>query len=102
MSSEMKHRLPSIARGRKGRKSLGDCLVEALWKTDDQVDWPRLSFAELRAAASARRLQDVTSGAVRGQVYTRPDIFERAPADGSGVLRWRLTRAAKKLGGGER
>ena len=85
---------PSFVRGRKGRTSLVDCCVAALWKTDSD-EWPELTFEELRAIATKVQGYHVTPSTVRSTIYERSDLFERSRPE-SGPLKWKLTKAARK------
>jgi hypothetical protein len=89
-----KSRIPSFAKSRRGDAiSFLDGLVNALWSTNPKTSWPCLTFGELTEKASSILGYEVKPPAVRGYVYRRPDLFERA--DDSKSVRWRLTRNAR-------
>jgi hypothetical protein len=97
MTSHSSEGPPSFVRGRKGRLSVVDCLVQALWKTeaDGKEIWPEDSFQELRERVTKMQGYRVTPSTIRSSVYEHDDLFERVRTrDGS--LRWRLTKTARK------
>ena len=85
--------IPSFVKGRKGHISVVDCMVRALWRTNDGV-WPERTFEELRATVSTMQGYQVTPSTIRPSVYQYPTLFQRAePMNGS--LRWKLTKQAR-------
>ena len=85
--------IPSFVKGRKGRVSVVDCVVRALWRANDG-GWPERTFEELRAIVSTMQGYQVTPSTIRSSVYQYPTLFQRVePMNGS--LRWKLTRQAR-------
>ena len=85
--------IPSFVKGRKGQVSVVDCMVRALWRTNDGV-WPERTFEQLRATVSTMQGYQVTASTIRSSVYQYPTLFERVePKNGS--LRWKLTKQAR-------
>lgn len=89
--------VPSFVRGRKGQTSVIDCLVELLWKGENDDAWPARTFNDLRERVSKMQGYHVTSSTIRSSVYDHSDLFERAKTPGQ--LRWRLTKQARKGSG---
>ena len=85
--------IPSFVKGRKGNTSVVDCMVRALWRTNDGV-WPERTFTELGAAVSAMQGYQVAASTIRSSVYQYPALFERVQPKG-GPLRWKLTLKAQ-------
>lgn len=88
---------PSFVQGRKGRHSVVDCLVKALWKANfgSSREWPALTFGELRGQVSKMQRYQVTSSTIRSAVYAKLDLFERDVAQGE-MLRWKLSKKARQ------
>ena len=85
--------IPSFVKGRKGRVSVVDCMVRALWRTNDGV-WPECTFEELRATVSKMQGYQVTPSTIRASVYQYPTLFQRVEQK-NGSLRWKLTKQAR-------
>ena len=85
--------IPSFVKGRKGHVSVVDCMVRALWRTNDGV-WPERTFEELRASVSAMQGYQVTPSTIRSSVYQHRTLFQRVERK-TGLLRWRLTKQAR-------
>ncbi len=85
---------PSFVPGRKGQTSVVDCMVRLLWKQADE-SWPERTFADLRDEVSKLQGYRVTASTIRSSAYDHDDLFEKVKGQ-DGVLRWRLTRQARK------
>ena len=85
--------IPSFVKGRKGNVSVVDCMVRALWRTNDG-GWPERTFQELRATVSRMQGYRVTPSTIRSSAYQYPTLFERVESK-SGSLRWKLTKPAR-------
>lgn len=86
---------PSIVRGRKGRTSVCDALVIALWAADNRVPWPQLTLEQLRESISRVLGYPVSGSTVRSVLYSKPEVFERAPRI-NGRVAYRLSRRLRK------
>ena len=87
--------VPSFAKSRRGNSvSVLDAIVCALWRKQGGRSWPALSFSEIREQVSATMGYEVKAPAIRGYIYRRPDIFERAEGVQKSI--WRLTRQAQE------
>lgn len=85
--------IPSFVKGRKGNVSVVDCMVRALWYTNDG-GWPERTFQELRTAVSAMQGYRVMPSTIRSSAYQYPTLFERVESK-SGTVRWKLTKQAR-------
>lgn len=93
--------LPSFAKSRRGNTvSVLDAIVQAMWPASPRVEWPSLTFGEIRQRASTIVGYEVKAPAVRGYVYRRPELFERLEVDSQ--IRWRLSDSVRAEGGLER
>jgi len=89
---------PALVKGRKGRVSVVDCMVAALWRTEPKegIEWPAKTFETLREEVSSRLAYPVGSSTIRSTVYGHSELFQRASKDGK--LCWRLTDKARRAG----
>lgn len=88
---------PSFISGRRGGLSVVDAMVEALWRSSNDAQWPCLTIPVLLDKISGRLGYEVPSSTVRSSLYTHTDIFEREQRSNKKVS-YRLTAWARKQG----
>lgn len=88
-------RIPSIAKGRKGRTSVCDALVVALWAGEEYTGWPHLTLDQLQASVTRVLGYSVSGSTVRSALYSKPEVFEKAPPV-NGRVSYRLSRRLRK------
>jgi len=96
MKNTLSSRVPTFVPGRKGRTSVVDSLVRALWNANHgkPQEWPERTFTELQREVSKLQGYHVAEPTIRSSIYSRPKIFERV--DGDDKIRWRLTKQVRK------
>lgn len=79
---------PCVVKGRKGRISVVDAIVAALWPTIDGsgTHLNSRSLKDIRAYCSERLGFDVPASTVRAAIYRKPEIFIKANNDDAQVL----------------
>ena len=89
---------PSFVNGRKGRASVVDSIIVALWKRNsDGREWPELSFTELTAKVADLQGYPVSGSTIRSSIYQHSDLFERIVPDSS-TVHWKLSDHARHAG----
>jgi len=74
--------------------SVLDALIDTLQKRHGAKAWPEKSFSELHSAVSARLGRQINPAAIRGIIYVKHALFERA--NDARNPKWRLTRTARR------
>lgn len=87
----MRQNPPSIIPGRKGRPSVADALVAALWPSQREREAPLLSIKILVEECNQRIGCVVQAATVRSTLYRHNEIFERVGTSPRSVL-YRLTK----------
>ena len=86
----------SFAPGRRGKRSILDCILTVLSHRTPDGTWPILTFRELRDKVSALRKAEVADASIRSVVY-RAGLFEHGPGQ---TVRWRLNVAGREVARG--
>src|ERR1035441_933705 len=81
----------NFAPGRRGKRSILDCILTVLSHRRPDGSWPTLTLRELQEKASALRKAEVADASLRSVVY-RAGLFERAPGQ---TVQWRLSIAGR-------
>jgi hypothetical protein len=70
---------PSRVKGRKGRISVADCIVQTLWGNGKPYkEWPSKTLGQLQEEVSRLANYNVGSSTVRATLYSHPELFVRA------------------------
>ena len=83
----------SFAPGRRGKRSILDCILTVLSHRRADGTWPILTFRELREKVSTLREAEVADASIRSVVY-RAGLFEHGPGQ---TVRWRLSVAGRAV-----
>jgi hypothetical protein len=77
--SPSKPRPPSCVKGRKGKISVADCLIQVLWSEKKNHDkWPAKSLEQLQTEASLIAGYLISSSTIRSTIYGHSELFVRA------------------------
>jgi hypothetical protein len=85
--------------GRKGRVSVVDTIIGLLWQraVNDRLEWPELTFEEIRLGVSKALHYDVHQSTIRSTIYQHSKFFERSTKKHR-YRRWRLSYYARERG----
>lgn len=76
---------PTPIPGRKGKSSIANTLIQALWPAIPSNARPSRCLRELQSICAVSLSFDVSASSIRSILYRHPEIFEKAGRDAQGT-----------------